>query len=260
MNQDTTVAIEPVAKDADVFSGLWTLDLRNAAQMAAQGMFDAESLRADADKADIDIYSSVTTLLAAQSPTHDADGLALEVHQRVQAVTWGWYSSVRIMVLEAYRAKRPGLKDNSYDQAWKRVIGLIDRVLKGGFKAPTSDNPEAMRKAQDRAAAKAKREAAQGELLAAYEGKSAADLQSALKVAYTKAAKGDVEGEREAERIKSVMSIRNKEHADEVNSAVSERWKKILTYSKRKVDGQDNPLFVSDIRVLDAVLDVLQSQ
>lgn len=258
-NQVPAQAGELLAADADALSMLWNADLREKAQEAALGMFDAEQYRADAGKADLQVYSAVTALLASQSPM-EADGRALEFHERVQMVTWGWYSSVRVMVLDAYKTKRPGLKDNSYDQAWSRVVTLVDHVLKGGFKAPASDNPEAVRKAAERAAAKAKREQAQQELLAAFEGKSQADLQASLKAAYTRAGKGDAKADDDIERIKSVLKLRTDTAAAEMAEAVSERWKRILVYSKRKVDGEDNKLFVSDIRVLDAVLDVLQSQ
>jgi len=258
-NQVPAQAGELLAADADALSMLWNADMREKAQEAALGMFDAEQYRADAGKADLQTYSAVTALLAAQSPD-TVDGRALEFHERVQMVTWGWYSSVRVMVLDAYKAKRPGLKDNSYDQAWKRVTDLVDHVLKGGFKVPASDNPEAVRKAAERAAAKAKREQAQQELLAAFEGKSQADLQASLKAAYTRAGKGDTKADEDIERIKSVLKLRTDTAAAEMAEAVSERWKRILAYSKRKVNGEDNALFVSDIRVLDAVLDVLQSQ
>lgn len=251
---------ELLAADADAFSLLWTADRRDLAVEVAQSMFDAETLRADAGKADLQAYSAVTTLLAAESPTHAEDGRAYEFHERVQMVGYGWYMATRGMVLDAYKAKRPGLKDNSYDQAWKRITDLVDHVLKDGFKVPTSTNPEAVRKAEERAAAKAKREQAQQELLAAFEGKSQADLQASLKAAYTRAGKGDAKADDDIERIKSVLKLRSDTAAAEMAEAVSERWKRILVYSKRKVDGEDNKLFVSDIRVLDAVLDVLQSQ
>ena len=250
---------ELLAADADAVSLLWTVDLRNLAGEAALGLFEGEVLRADAGKADLQVYSAVSALLAAQSPTHAEDGSALDFHVRVQ-VKWGWYSSVRVMVLEQYRIKRPGLTDNAYDKAWSRAVELVDTVLKGGFAPPVSDNPDAQRKAAQRAEAKAKATAAQTELLAAFEGKSEADLHAALKAAYTKAAKGDSAGESEAERIKSAMALRKKVQTEAENAAVSEKWKSILQYSKRKIDGEDNKLFVSDLRVLDAVLDVLQSQ
>ena len=260
-NQVPVQAGELLAADADAFSLLWTADLRDLAVEVAQSMFDAETLRADAGKADLQAYSAVTTLLAAESPTHDEeDGRAYEFHERVQKVGYGWYMAVRGVILDAYRAKRPGLKDNSYDQAWSRVVALVDHVLKGGFKAPASDNPEAVRKAAERAAAKAKREQAQQELLAAFEGKSQADLQASLKAAYTRAGKGDANADKDIDRIKAVLKVRSDTAVAEASEAVSERWKRILVYSKRKVDGVDNTLFVSDIRVLDAVLEVLQSQ
>lgn len=264
---------EQLAADADAVSLLWTADLREKAAIAAQSMFDSETLRADAGRADIDTFSAVCALFAAQSPEFgvveekdgrpvlvSAEGPALTHDIRVRMVLWGWYSSVRVMVLDAYKAKRPGLKDNSYDQAWTRVVGLVDHAIKGGFKAPMSDNPEALRKAAERAAAKAKREAAQAELLAAFEGKSESDLKAALKAAYTRAGKGDTAADADIDRIKSVLKVRTDAAVDEVNKAVSERWARIIAYSKRKVNGEENKLFVSDIRVLDAVLDVLQSQ
>jgi hypothetical protein len=236
-------------------------------------LFDAEVLRADAGKADLQVYSAVSALLAAQSPTHGVvevregrpvlvseDGPALEFADRVRLVTWGWYSSVRVMVLEQYRAKRPGLKPNSYDTAWHRAVELVDHVLAGGFKPPSSDNPEALKKAAQRAEAKAKADAAQQELLAAFDGKSEADLKAALKAAYSKAAKGDAAGEAEAGRIKSAIALRERTESDAHNKAVSDAWKSILQYSKRKVDGEENKLFVSDLRVLEQVLEVLQAQ
>ena len=76
----------------------------------------------------------------------------------------------------------------------------------------------------------------------------------------TRAGKGDASADNDIERIKSVLKLRTDTAAAEMAEAVSERWKRILVYSKRKVDGEDNKLFVSDIRVMDAVLDVLQSQ
>jgi len=252
---------------------LWTADLRERAALTAQSMFDAESLRADAGRADNDTFSAVCALFASQSPEFgvveekdgrpvlvSAEGPALTYDIRVRMVQFGWYGSVRAMVLEQYRIKRPGLTDNAYDQAWKRVTDLVDRVIKGGFKAPVSDNPEAVRKAAERAAAKAKREAAQQELLAAFEGKSESDLKAALKAAYTRAGKGDTAADADIERIKSVLKVRTDAAQEEVNKAVSERWARIIAYSKRKVNGEENKLYVSDIRVLDAVLDVLQSQ
>lgn len=264
---------EQLAADADVVSLLWTANLREKAALTAQSMFDAESLRADAGRADNDTFSSVCALFAAQSPEFgvveekdgrpvlvSAEGPALTYDIRVRMVAWGWYSSVRVMVLDAYKTKRPGLTDNAYDQAWKRVTDLVDHVIKGGFKAPTSDNPDAIRKAAERAAAKVKREAAQQELLAAFEGKSESDLQAELKSAYGRAAKGDEKGAADAERIKEVRKLRADMLEAEQKDAVADRWKRIIAYSKRKVDGEDNKLFVSDIRVLDAVLDVLQSQ
>lgn len=264
---------EQLAPDADVVSLLWTADLREKAAVAAQSMFDSETLRADAGRADIDTFSAVCALFAAQSPEFgvveekdgrpvlvSAEGPALTHDIRVRMVLWGWYSSVRVMVLGAYKAKRPGLKDNSYDQAWTRVVGLVDHAIKGGFKAPVSDNPEAVRKAAERVAAKIKREAAQQELLAAFEGQSESDLQAALKAAYARASKGDEAGAAEADRIKQVRKLRADTLESEQKDAVADRWKRIIAYSKRKVDGEDNKLYVSDIRVLDAVLDVLQSQ
>ena len=258
-NQVPVQAGELLAADADALSLLWTVDLRDLAGEVAQSMFDAETLRADAGKADLQAYSAVTALLASQSPT-EVDGRTLEFHERVQMVGYGWYMAVRGVILDAYRAKRPGLKDNSYDQAWKRITDLVAHVLKDGFKVPTSTIPDSVRKAEERAAAKAKREQAQQELLAAFEGKSQADLQASLKAAYTRAGKGDAAADQDIERIKSVLKVRSDTAAAEATEAVSERWKAILVYSKRKVDGADNTLFVSDIRVLDAVLDVLQSQ
>jgi hypothetical protein len=264
---------EQLAADADAISLLWSADMRSLAAEAALGMFEAETLRADAGKADLQVYSAVTALLAAQSPTHGVvevrngrpvlvseEGPALDFHVRVQLVAWGWYSSVRVMVLEQYRAKRVGLTDNAYDKAWSRAVELVDTVLKGGFKPPVSDNPEALKKAAQRAEAKVKADAARAELLAAFEGKSEADLKAALKAAYTKAAKGDAAGEAEAERIKTAITLRERTESDEHNKAVSDKWKAITQYGKRKVDGADNKLFVSDLRVLESVLELLQSQ
>jgi len=264
---------ELLAADADAVSLLWTVDLRDKASEAALGLFEAELLRADAGKADLQVYSAVTALLAAQSPTHGVvevrngrpvlvseDGPTLEFHVRVQLVAWGWYSSVRVMVLEQYRAKRVGLTDNAYDKAWSRAVELVDTALKGGFTPPVSDSPEALKKAAQRAEAKVKADAARTELLAAFEGKSEADLKVALKAAYTKAAKGDAAGEAEAERIKTAITLRERTDSDAHNKAVSDKWKAITQYGKRKVDGADNKLFVSDLRVLESVLELLQSQ
>jgi hypothetical protein len=221
------------------------------------------------------VYSAVTSLLAAQSPTHGVverrkedgrlvlvseDGPALEFHVRVQLVLWGWYSSVRVMVLEQYRTKRVGLTDNAYDKAWSRAVDLVDEALKDGFIPPSSDSPDAVRKAAQRAEAKAKTDAARTELLAAFEGKSDADLKAALKAAYSKAATGDSAGETEAGRIKTAINLRERTESEEHNKAVSDKWKAITQYSKRKVDGADNKLFVSDLRRLDAVIALLQSK
>ena len=251
---------ELLAADADAVSLLWTADMRSLAAEAALGMFEAEVLRADAGKADLQVYSAVSALLAAQSDVVDEHGAALDFDVRVRMVRWGWFSSVRVMVLEQYRAKRPGLTDNAYDKAWSRAVELVDTVLKGGFKPPVSDNPEALKKAAQRAEAKAKADAARTELLAAFEGKSEADLKAALKAAYTKAAKGDAAGEAEAERIKTAITLRERTESDEHNKAVSDKWKAITQYGKRKVDGAENKLFVSDLRVLESVLELLQSQ
>jgi len=264
---------EVLAADADAVSLLWTADLRSKAQEAGFGLFEAELLRAEEGKANLQVYSAVTALLAAQSPTHGVtemrdgrlvlaseDGPALDFHVRVQLVAWGWYSSVRVMVLEQYRTKRVGLTDNAYDKAWSRAVELVGEVLKGGFTPPASDNPDALKKAAQRAEAKVKADAARTELLAAFEGKSESDLKAALKAAYTKAAKGDAAGEAEAERIKTAITLRERTESDEHNKAVSDKWKAITQYSKRKVDGADNKLFVSDLRVLESVLELLQSQ
>jgi hypothetical protein len=275
MEQNQVVGGELLAADADAVSLLWTADLRGMAQEAALGLFEAELLRVEEGKANLQVYSAVTSLLAAQSPTHGVverrkeddrlvlvseDGPALEFHVRVQLVLWGWYSSVRVMVLEQYRTKRVGLSDNAYDKAWSRAVELVDESLKGGFIPPSSDSPDAVRKAAQRAESKAKSDAARTELLAAFEGKSDADLKAALKAAYTKAAKGDAAGEAEAERIKTAITLRERTESGEHNKAVSDKWKAILQYSKRKVDGEENKLFVSNLRTLDAVIALLQSK
>jgi hypothetical protein len=251
--------VEVLAANADTFALLWNADMRERALNVAVDLVDGDTARADAERADGRAFDGLAALLAAQSDA-ERDGTPVPLADRVRDASYAWFQSVRGMVLEQYRVKRPGLTPNAYDKAWSRGVSLLSDGLDGGFVPPKSDNADAVRKAQQRADAKAKVETAQRELMAAFESMSDDALRLERKAAFVKAGEGDAEAEREAERIKRVLELRGKAQSEESEKAIATRWDTIRSYGKRKVDSKDNPLFVSDLRTLDSVIELLQSR
>lgn len=222
----------------DIYSAIWDADKRGTLSAIVSDIFSAETGRAEAQAAENRAVIALRSLLLQQV---DDNG---QVH-------YAWHESVRCETGDEYRRQRQGITDNAVDAMWSRQMKLQAETY--GYKKPVAPNGEAERK-------RAERQKAEAELLAAYQDKSVAELKAERKEAYSDAGDGDKAAKKRAADLDKVLRIRTKDETAAEAARVAELWDTIREYGKRKADGKDNPLFVSDIRVLESVVDLLQSR